>query len=219
MRNKYRYLMMVVCLVVVSILGVSMLSAQDMDMVSDTATVHLFSDMSEVDGGWSTLTRYDGGVLMTLHTSGLNPGHVVTVWWVVFNEPSMCSDGACGENDIFIPDEAGNVIIGDTGPQMNMDQIGAAQISVLGATGNLIPESGEGHYSAWLGEGESPVAVFGPGLIDAQLAEIHLVLQDHGEMNPDLFDTQITTFHGGCDAEFPNAPCEDVQFAVHAPPA
>ncbi len=193
------------------------LAAQE-DMQSDTSPVQLFSDLSEVEGGWSTLTRYESGVLMTLHTSGLNPGHVVTAWWVIFNEPSMCSDAACGENDLFIPDEAGEVIVGENGPELNMDQIAATQSSVLGATGNLIPDSGEGHFAAWLGAGEVPIALWGPGLIDPMVAEIHVVLQDHGEMIPDQFDTQISTFHGGCAAEFPNEPCEDVQFAVHQPP-
>ncbi len=188
------------------------------DMVSDTSPVQLFSDASEVEGAWSTLTRYENGVAMTLHTSGLTPGNVVTAWWVIFNAPENCSDGACGENDIFIPDEAGEVIVGENGPELNMEQIEAAQISVLGATGNLIPDNGEGHFAAWLGVGEAPGVLFGPALQNASGAEIHLILQDHGPMQEDAFDTQITTFQGGCDPAFPNEPCQDVQFAMHLPP-
>lgn len=211
-------LLIVIVFSLVLALALAVSSSAQGDMQSDTSTVHLFSDMSEVEGTWSTLTRYENGVAMTLHTSGLTPGNVVTTWWVIFNEPANCSDGACGENDIFVPDEAGEVIVGENGPELNMAQIEAVQISVLGATGNLIPDNGEGHYAAWLGVGEVPGVVFGPALQDPAGAEIHLVLQDHGPMQADIFDTQITTFHGGCDAAFPNEPCQDVQFAVHLPP-
>ena len=210
----YRLLVVFVFGLLLALALVASSAAQE-DMQTDTSTVHLFSDASEIEGTWSSLTRYDNGVSMTLHTSGLTPGDVVTVWWVIFNAPENCSDGACGENDIFIPDDAGEVIVGENGPEMNMPQIDAAQISVLGATGNLIGDSGEGHFSAWLGVGEVPGVVFGPALQNPSGAEIHLVLQDHGPMQPDLFDTQITTFHGGCAADFPNEPCQDIQFAMH----
>ena len=192
------------------------LAAQE-DMQSDTSPVQLFSDESEVEGSWSMLTRYESGAAMTVHTSGLTPGNVVTTWWVIFNTPENCSDAACGEDDIVLFDEAGEMVMGDNGPELNMEQIEAAQISVQGATGNLIGDSGEGHFAAWLGVGEVPGIVFGPGLQNPSGAEIHLVLQDHGPMQPDAFDTQITTFQGGCAVEFPNEPCQDVQFSVHQP--
>ena len=35
--------------------------------------------------GTSTLTRTDGGIAFSLQTSGLQAGHAVTVWWMVFN--------------------------------------------------------------------------------------------------------------------------------------
>jgi hypothetical protein len=35
--------------------------------------------------GTSTLTRTESGISFTLETTGLEPGHAVTVWWMVVN--------------------------------------------------------------------------------------------------------------------------------------
>ncbi len=209
-------LLIVLVLSLLLALALAGLSAAQEDMQSSTSTVHLMSDGSEVEGSWSTLTRYENGVAATLHTSGLTPGDVVTAWWVIFNAPENCSDNACGADDVFMFDDEGKMIVGDNGPQANAEQREAAQISVLGATGNLIGESGEGHFAAWLGVGDVPGVLFGPALQNPSGAEIHVVLRTHGPMN-DAFDEQITAFNGGCAAEFPNAPCQNIQAAVHQP--
>jgi hypothetical protein len=46
--------------------------------------VTLIADPSVVVGS-STLTRTAGGISFTLETSGLEPGHAYTVWWMVTN--------------------------------------------------------------------------------------------------------------------------------------
>ena len=194
------------------------LLAQD-TMKSDTTPVHLWSDGSEIKDTASTLTRYDHGVSMTLHTSGLTPGDVVTAWWVVFNKPENCSDGACGENDLFMFDTADKMIITNNNPALNQAQIDATQASILGATGNVIPDSGEGHFAAWLGVGDVTSTVFGKGLQDPAGAVIHLVLRDHGPVQPDKIDQQMTDQWGGCDTStWPHTPCDNVQFTMHDPP-
>lgn len=191
-------------------------SAAQEDMQSSTSTVHLMSDNSEIEGTWSKLTRYENGVAMTLHTSGLTPGDVVTAWWVIFNAPQNCSD-ACGPDDLFMFDDAGKMIVGDNGPQPNVEQREATQASILGATGNLIGDSGEGHFAAWLGVGEVPGVLFGPALVDPSGAAIHVVLRTHGPIDADTFDEQITAFNGGCSAAWPNEPCRNIQNAAHEP--
>ncbi len=68
-------------------------------------TVNYFADGSFVAGSSSTLVTNDAGATMTLHTSDLPAGHVITVWWVVFNHPENCTSGEgglrCGEGDLF----------------------------------------------------------------------------------------------------------------------
>jgi hypothetical protein len=49
-----------------------------------TSNITLISDPSVVVGT-STLTRTDSGISFSLQTSGLAPGHAVTVWWMVVN--------------------------------------------------------------------------------------------------------------------------------------
>jgi hypothetical protein len=49
-----------------------------------TSPVTLISDPTVVVGS-STLTRTETGISFTLETSGLDPGHVYTVWWMVTN--------------------------------------------------------------------------------------------------------------------------------------
>jgi len=48
------------------------------------SSVTLMSDPSVVVGS-STLTRTASGVSFTLETSGLEPGHAYTIWWMVTN--------------------------------------------------------------------------------------------------------------------------------------
>jgi hypothetical protein len=49
-----------------------------------TSPVTLVTDPSVVVGS-STLTRTAGGISFTLETSGLEPGHAVTIWWMATN--------------------------------------------------------------------------------------------------------------------------------------
>ena len=44
-----------------------------------------------VEVGTSTLTRTDSGITMVLHTTGLQAGHAVTIWWMIFNHPRPAS--------------------------------------------------------------------------------------------------------------------------------
>jgi hypothetical protein len=41
--------------------------------------------------GTSTLTRTESGIAFTLSTSGLEAGHAVTIWWMVFNPDGTVS--------------------------------------------------------------------------------------------------------------------------------
>ena len=145
--------------------------------------------------GASTLVRDWHGVRMTYHTSGLEPGAAYTAWWVVFNRPDRCSDGVCGEDDIFE----------DPKP---------ARTSVLWASGSIAGYDGIADFYAQLDRREKTGEVlFGPGLVNVFGAEIHVVIRTHGQPIPGAVDAQLSTFGGGCETNY----CADVQAAVHPP--
>lgn len=171
--------------------------------------VYTFDDGAPVEGAHATLVTNDSGAAMSLHTSGLTPGHAVTVWWVIFNFPEHCTHGIpglshCGEEDLHI-------FGGDP----------SIQTTVAYAAGHVIGGSGRGNYGGSLTVGDTSGVTFGgPGLLAPRDAEIHLVVRTHGPAIPGLVHEQIRTFGAGCIGAPPGTgtpgdyPCEDLQFAV-----
>ena len=183
-------------------------------------TVHFFEDASEVKDGAAVLTRLKNGAAMRLSTVNLTPKDAVTIWWVVFNEPTMCSDNECGENDIFNLDADGEFILNDDGsPPINGAGVEAADISILRADGHVIDSTGAALFRASLASGDASEAIVGGGLQKPMTAEVHLVVRTHGPAIAGKVDSMIYEFNGGCEGAFPNPPCSDVQFAVFKPPA
>jgi hypothetical protein len=196
--------------------GSAQASNPDKD-VSSSSTYQM-TDASMVSGGSSTLARAKGGISASLQTSDLEPGNVYTMWWVIFNNPEKCEHPvpgitSCGEGDVF------GEPLGET----------PVKVSVQYAAGNIVGETGTANFGAYLQEGELPEQpgqlVFGPGLINAKKAEVHLVVRDHGPVIPEMEDAQLTTFGGACTAEtdptgvgpIGRNECANVQFAAHIP--
>ena len=160
--------------------------------------VYRFADGSAVAGASSQLVRTPTGVSFTLHTSGLPAGDAVTIWWVIFNNPSACSGVApghpfrCGLPDLFNP---------------------ATQASVQYAAGHVVGTSGPVSWGGSIRTGDTSGCAFGTfdcvGLIAPTGADVHLVVQDHGPADPAIVADEIHSF-GVC-----NPSCVDVQFAVH----
>ena len=171
-----------------------------------SSAVYRFSDASEVPGASASLVRADGNVAMTLRTSELDQNAAYTIWWVVFNNPVDCSSTSCGEDDIF--DENG-LIVNDDGTFGTL----GVNVSAVFATGHVVGKNGVGNFGAGLREGKTSGALFGPGLVDAQGAEIHLIVRSHGEPIPGMVKEQISTEPGGCDVNV----CVDQQFAIFVP--
>jgi hypothetical protein len=163
---------------------------------SGVSDVRRFSDGSAVPGAWSALVTNSAGASMTLHTTGLTPGDAVTVWWVIFNAPQNCTHGEgpyrCGPGDL--PPYGGD---------------GSAQPSVLYATGHVIGGTGTANFGAHLSVDATSGALFGPGLTNPLGADIHLVLHDHGPVDPAIVADEVHSF-GVC-----NLVCTDAQFSVH----
>jgi len=164
-----------------------------------------------IAGATSSYVAYEEGVSATLHTSGLEPGHVVTMWWVVFNDPELCTNGEgglrCGEGDLLI-------FGGDE----------AIEGTVLNAGGHIVGPDGAGHFGSFLPTGDTTdVMIAGPGLTNPLGADVHLVLRDHGPVQAGLFIDALNSYGGGC-TEAPEGTgtlgdfaCVDVQFAAHEP--
>jgi len=122
--------------------------------------------------GSSTLTRTDSGIAFWLQTSGLQAGHAVTIWWMVFNP-----DGS---------------------------------VSVQYAAGHVIDQGGAAEFGGHLSVGDTDGVINnGPGLLDAQGADVVLVVRDHGPKDPGRVPEQIHTF-GAC-----NPTCTDLQLSMH----
>ena len=130
----------------------------------------------------------------------------VTVWWVIFNNPSACStapgeDTACGSGDLANED---------------------AEPAAIWAAGGISSEQGKLHLTAGLYRTADPLQN-----LDAEIdfkglqrgwtspeAEIHLFVRSHGQAitEDDGYLEQISNFNddfGGC--------CENQQAAPYAP--
>lgn len=146
-----------------------------------------------VPASGSMLLRARHGVFMTLHTSGLEPGTVATVWWVFFNNPSACATSPCSGADLMNP------------------QVHSSRVNVAG---RIVGADGTAAYASFLAVGDTTGAFDGPGLLDSRRAEIHLAVRTHGPaLSGSMLMAQLTLFNGGCP---PNT-CANVQSSIHEP--
>ena len=173
--------------------------------VADTSTTDVlwFADASPT-GGQSHLTRLDDTILVAVEVAGLVPGDAVTMWWVVFNNPAGCTPPFCGTDDDFTEEGIIN-----------------AQIAVGNATGNVVKSNGTLELGGALRkmENDDHQILFGAGFgvylltVDPDDAEVHLVVQNHGQgRGGKKLREQLTFFEANCTPS-----CQDVQFAVHPP--
>jgi hypothetical protein len=171
--------------------------------------------------GTSTLTRTDRGISAVLHTSELTPGHAMTLWFIVFNNPGACAGSPCSIEDLLLnPDVQGDFLV---------------------AAGNIVGGNGEASYgghlqvgdirgSGWLEIGNPDRAV---GLLNPRSAEIHLAVHSHGPaLRGEELKAQISSYTGGCETflgnqygiaqgfqDVPMAPheCSTIQASVYQP--
>lgn len=159
---------------------------------SHAKTIRFFSsqgvsdDGSAVNGSSAKLTRYEDSVRIRVITTELPEG-AYTTWWVVFNDPSACSDvpvAGCDGSDLGIP---------------------AVNATVFFASGGVVGSNGVGEFRAHLEEGEVPTGAGqlalpngGLGMVDVEVAEVHMVIKYHGHANPLIVDRQTSSIYGGC---------------------
>lgn len=199
-------------------------AAQAMRVPAEGATsLFWFADGAEVEGSQAGVLRTADALRVRTHTNGLPHGHVMTLWWVIFNHPEHCEHGVdglrCGEADLFD---------GPDGPT------GVAPSCVF-AGGSIVGGNGQARFNDRLTIGENrdscieffvdavpALAGQDHGLMNPEGADVHLVVRSHGPILPGQVPEQRGTFAGGC-VEFlgPGAgpalargECSDLQFAI-----
>jgi len=188
------------------------------------STVHWISDGQPVENASSRLVRTNIGITAQVSTRDLNPDDAVTLWMIVFNDPSQCTNpsplSACSDPDIGNP---------------------AVQADVMYTAGNVVGGSGISSFVGFRMIGDNSGSVFrpllppgeqSPGLINPRGAEVHLIVHSHGPVIPEFMPGMIQTFVGGCfdpgppfsglyfpewGPQGPNT-CQSMQFAVHKAP-
>jgi hypothetical protein len=139
-----------------------------------------------IDGAEATLVTTADGVFAHFDTRELTPNRVYTLWLVVINEPTACETSPCSPPDVLERTERtrSDVIYGD----------------------GVIATSRRDRLVAFQPVGKAPNGWFGYGLQSPETAEVHLILNDHGQLVPGMAPTMVNTYRGGCtDASIPAA--------------
>ena len=158
------------------------------------AQVHVISTGAVVPQAGATLSRNNDGLFGHISTSGLAPGHVATMWWVIFNHAEFCATTVCTPPDL-------------NNPLVN----GALQFG----GGIVVGAGGRADFSSYLAEGDNSGFYLNPafpnmpnpspGVVDAKTVQIHMAVRDHGpaSADPAVLALQLTTFPGGCSMANP----------------
>jgi hypothetical protein len=138
-------------------------------------------DVREVEGASATLFTTAEGATAWLHTSRLEPGNVYTLWFVVINNPEACAESPCAPTDVL-----GN------SAEVQSDVIYADSI---------IAEGEEGRFAVHMPVGPLADGWIGNGFNSPLDAQIHLIINDHGPLIPELAASMTNSYRGGCTDE------------------
>lgn len=133
----------------------------------------------EIASATAMLKTTEAGATMTLATSELIPGNVTTAWWVIINKPMLCEAKPCSAKDV----------------------VGRADIietQIVYADGVVNDANGEAQFAAYLPQGPVKNGWYATGFDSPTEAEIHLVLNDHGPLIPEIAASMLTSYRGGC---------------------
>jgi len=154
---------------------------------------YVFGTATAVAGA-GTLLRSSNAVDLRVAMAGLDQNAMYTLWWIIFNNPEECMAGTapalCGEPDLGVE---------------------AVNPGVRNAAGYMTGADGTMNLTSRLLAG-SPVAgsaAAGFGMLEDSVgAEVHIVIQAHGDPMLESVGIQMTVPGGAC-----NPDCED-QFAI-----
>lgn len=140
-------------------------------------------DKTVVENASASMVRHDSGVFVNFDTNSLTPGNVNTLWFVVINDPAQCETPyACTTKDV-----------------LKRDTIVKSDVTYGG--GVIVNAAGEASFSWHQTEGDFANGWFADGLIEADSAEIHLVINDHGPLLEGRAFDMLNSYRGGCTTE------------------
>jgi hypothetical protein len=153
-------------------------------------------DLGGTPVGTSKLVRTSNGLSASFHTNELEPRNAVTLWFVVFNYPQLCSDGRCGPDDMGLGKPAqgdflygGGHVVGGSGAGNFGGHLKVGDTSRSGLAERLVQR----------GVCQDLEACPTPGLINPEGALVILALHDHGPaLTGQALVEQISTFLGDC---------------------
>jgi hypothetical protein len=172
-------------LLAVTLGGTRQVFAGDGSLLRTSVSWHPQSGAGLVDGAYATLRAGKSGVSFTLHTNQLKAGNIYTLWFVAINAPENCATSPCTASDIL-----GNTEL--------------VRANVTYGAGHVAGGSGQAAFAGQISAGAMPEGWYDIDFSNPLGAEIHLVLNDHGPMIPDLVSNMLHTYRGGCtDASLP----------------
>lgn len=136
-------------------------------------------DVREIPGSEAVKVTTKEGIFVSLKTNELVPGNAYTMWFVAINNPEVCDSSPCTGKDVL------------TRSQAVKSDVGYADGLIAGA-------DGAGHFSTFQPVGELPHAWLGGGLTHPKVAEIHLVIHDHGPVIPGREAAMTQSYRDGC---------------------
>lgn len=135
-----------------------------------------------VAGASAQIVRNDNGIAYRLSTTDLTEGNAYTLWVVVINNPAFCAADPCTAGEIFNPASRSQV------------RFGAGHVAGASGNGTFAGQISEGSLSGWLPNGS---------LEDSRVADIHLVINDHGPALAEFMPSMIHSYRGGCSNASP----------------
>jgi hypothetical protein len=178
-------------------------SGESGNVKTEIAQVRSIASSAVIPQAGASLSRNNNGVLGTISTSGLTPGHVITFWWAIYNNPEFCAAPTCAPPDFNNPLVNGSLQFGG---------------------GTIADAGGRADFMGYLAVGDNTGFYLNPmfpnlpnpaaGIVDTKKAQIHLAIRTHGMPNPDpaILAQQLSSFPGGCAVAVPA--CATVQFAA-----
>lgn len=139
----------------------------------------------EIAGSYAALLTTPEGAAMRLESSGYEPGHVVTVWFVAIQAPENCTARPCPPTDAM-------------GRSDKVDSVAA-----LGGSA-VVDKDGRIAVGGFMPVGRVASNFFETELTKPETAEFHLAVHDHGPLIPEAIADMLTSYRGGCtDASIP----------------